>query len=321
MGFLARFFNPTTDSAGDITNPFESTVPEEFIKFESRSLLRSICFDSLARVTGIKPENIPMLYDSPSASGSPFGLVSLLVDAMMSKNDVYIVIKSGVLRAADSNERTMIDMDYSAKASSRVGWKFGFKEFNKMDRLELCLYLEKNAIEACEAGLNLSKSIGVKISKLREAVSLENESVAKAQAKVIVDAIKVGNPWYADSLDSIGCGEYDITPVKGVIEFVNTRKADIFSLPVAYFDGSQKASLSDSGDGTEKALNRGLHLFYMEHLKGVVDELFGRTAFDWQETAKVDSAVSLMRAFDMTETGYMDEKEKIALVRRYLGVI
>jgi hypothetical protein len=108
MGFFDKFFNPRVDDSGDITNPFESTISDDFLRSEARSLLRSICFDALARVRGIPTENVKMLYDSPSASDSPTGLVSLIVDAMMTKGKCFIVIKNGVIRAADAKEKELI---------------------------------------------------------------------------------------------------------------------------------------------------------------------------------------------------------------------
>lgn len=289
-----------------IDKPFQLNLADTvFVENEITGLYEKLLMDCYSRSNDLKES--PIYFDNCLASENNQGLISLLSDAMYKKTDLFLVLKSDVIRLADTEEKTKIAEDYKKTGKSSIGVYCSFKDFVKTDMLKVYYSMLFNVFDTTNTQMNISKSIQVKINKLRDLVSLSAKDSTVPQAKDLVDALKNGKGIMLDKDDEIAAIMTSLDPVKAGIELVNSKVASTIGMPLSYVNGELSAGLSSSGEGDSDMVERGLKPYFNSIWKPVVDKLM-----DSNITFKSDSWRTLepmLKYITVIETSDLIEKD------------
>lgn len=265
-------------------NPYLLALREtDYIRYEIESLYKKLLFDCLSRSEGIlkaktkstsqaaQEIDLSPYYDSVIVgdAGSK-GMVSLLANAMAEKKKISIVYADQIIRLATPDEEKLID---SGKPSKGVACDFS--NYLKSDILTVYFSLLYQAIISLNSHLKITKSLQVKISKLRELVGLKDARIANDQAKKLSAGLKDGKSVLIDELDSIESMKLDTEPASKAIELITSRVAGVIGMPVSYLNGQVATGLSAAGQGDELVIERGLQNIFNEVFKRVSDKVLG----------------------------------------------
>lgn len=321
LSFLFPTGTKTTElSLGEIF-PLKIIAQDTFIKQDVLSTFKKILRDVLAKTHGLNDEQSQAMNDSCVATDAAKGLVTLLSETMYNQTDIYIVYKNNVIRIADAEEKKQIEADYKKQASSKVGIYVSFKNYDAATRLKLYSALEFLSTCSIYAQSNLSKSVQVKIDKLRASVSLTDADAAIAQAQAIASALKAGNATLLDSGDAIVVPTVDTSAIEKALEFINAKRAEILGMPITWLEGVTASGLSNSGEADQRAVERGLKFYFDWIIRPVCYALFGvKVTFKTQDFRLLTSALEALRTFDMTSDSYLPQEKKIEIVARVFDI-
>lgn len=294
--------------------PF-SVVDTEFIKIDIVTTYTKILTDTVARVHGLSEVQKQTLWDSCVQTDANAGLISLLADAMAEKKEIFLVFKVGVLRKATSDEERQIKEDYKARSSSNVGAWISFKNYKRTDMLKIYSGFEYCVIASLNKNLNTSKALQIKIGKLRESVSLQDSAVAKSQAKTVATSLGKGRDVLLDSTDSIETATPDTSSSEKSMMFLDAKRAFYLGLPLAYIAGEQTAGLNTSGEADTRAVERGLHQYFVSILHPVLKAIFNvDTKFKSQDFRQITSSLDVLKTFDLVTDDYLDQAQKQEII-------
>lgn len=236
-------------------------------------LFRKILTDCYDRAADFPEKFTGALWDSVLSTKADKGLVSILADHMTRKTkDAYIKLDNGFVReVTDMQERALIDADPTGKQ----GIHLDFSHFHRATILLILTALAELILHNANAGLNLSKSILLKINLLRQTVADMNAEGALAQAKAIVSGIKEGKGALLDGEDTVELPKFDPEPMAQALEVLFGLMSLITGLPRAYVSGELTSGLNATGEADEQAIERGLRFYFNSIFKPVCDALFG----------------------------------------------
>lgn len=293
----------------------------DFVRQDVLSTLKKILRDTLAKTHGLSEEQSAAMNDSCVQTEAPKGLVTLLAEAMLDQQEIFIVYKKKVVRLADNEEKTQILADYKAKASSSVGIYVSFKNYDAARRLKLYSALEYLSTCSIFAQSNLSKSLQVKISSLRASISLADSEVAKTQASEIARSLKAGEATLLDKLDEIVVPTVDTSATEKALDFTNMKRAEILGMPVVWLEGATTNGMNASGEADERAVERGLMYYFDWIIQPICFALFAaKVTFKTQDFRLVESALNALRTFDLTSDSLLPRKAKLDIVARMFNI-
>jgi hypothetical protein len=287
MGFnvgnmLGGIFN--SEQIFFIDNPYLLTLTElNFVQYEIEAIYKKLLFDCLSRSEGlpkIKAKKVDKQSDDYDLSAyydsvifgeaGNLGLVSLVAKAMREQAKVYLVYDNDVIRIADEKEKGLIE-----NGKLKNGAACNFEDYQKTHILKFYFVLLYTAISALNTQMNVSKSIQIKISKLRDLVGVKDSSGIEKQAKKISAALKKGNSVLMDELDKIESMKLDTKPATEAMDIIISRLAAVIGMPVSYLNGVVATGLAATGQGDEMVVERGLQNMFNEVFKRVSDKLLG----------------------------------------------
>jgi hypothetical protein len=319
--YFSFFRSPTISSTEEmaINRIFPMELKENvFVKADIISTYRKILTDTVERVSGIPDDVVPMLWDNCLQNESQFGLISMLAEAMYSKRDLFIVVRSGIIREASNEERSLIKAAYEKGQVVKDAVFVSFKNYDKTDMLKIYSTLEYCSLASLHKNVNISKALQLKIKSLRATVSLSDEDVAKEQAKAIAKGLGDGKDVYMDSEDSIDTSSPDITPTEKAISFTDTKRAYILGFPISYISGIQTPGIGSTGESDMRAVERGLKQYFFEILSPILKALFGiaEPEFISQDFRAMTTNLEVLKTFDLVSDDYLSASSKQKIVAR-----
>lgn len=281
-----------------------------FSKVFVLELFRRILTDCYDKAADFPEKFQSALWDSVLSTKADKGLISILADHMTRKTkDAYIKLDNGFVReVTDTQEQALIDADPTGKN----GIKLDFSKFHRATILLILAALAELLLHNANAGLNLSKSILLKINKLRETVADMNAEGALAQAKAIEEGIRAGKGALLDGGDIVELPQFDPEPMEQALEVLFGLMSLITGLPRAYVAGELTSGLNATGDADEAAIERGLRFYFNSIFKPVCDALFGcnlvyKTS-NWRKFAQIAGQLPTL---EMTEIIPAEVKQKL----------
>lgn len=304
----------------ELPNIFPLPIAQDlFVEQDIKALYEKILIDTIERVQGINPKDHHLLFDNCTGSDNNKGLITMLVDAMYYKTDLFLVYNptTGVLREATITEREKIRIEYRDGAESPSGFYVSFKRYKKTDILRLYSALEYCLISALNKSLNISKSIKIKMSDLRASTSLIDSEEVIAQAKVIAQSLGDGKDVLVDVKDMIETTVPDLSAIDSGMDFLNQKRSFYLGLPKSYVAGQLAGGIGDSGNSDTKAIDRGLKAFYFSIVKPVIEDILEvETTFKAQDTTSLAQAISTYTAFEVGEDDLISRDEKRWILER-----
>lgn len=322
MSFFPWFNTTATSGQSSITLPdiFPLEVtPDFFTLADIKATYTKILTDVFERTFGIPEKISNLLWDNYVQNQSESGLISLLVNAMAEKRDLYLVyVKAvNVLRVADQTEQQQIRLDYSKTGESPLGVFVSFRTYRKTDMLRMYSALEYCVLASFHKTVNVSKAVQIKISKLRESVSLADADIGKNQAVEIANALKAGLDVYLDQSDEITTATPDTTATEKAITFLDSKRAFYLNLPISYISGLQTPGIGSTGEADTRAVERGLKQYYFSIVKPVVNTLFKvETGFKSQDFRQMGNALEALKTFELVDDEILPNDIKKEIVYR-----
>lgn len=305
-----------------------SIIEKDFVRVDVMTIFSKILTDVCERVSGLKDDQDLVLFDNCLMSSSQEGLITMLAEAMYNKTELFLVYDPGikVLRKAEGSEIALIRESYSKKADvvdlgGKKGVFISFKKFLVSDMVKLY-----SALEYCNAGslnkqMNIANSIMVKISKLRESVSLSDSEKAEAQALLIANALKEGRSVLLDAEDMIETGKADSEPATKSSAYVAQKMSFYLGLPASYILGEQTGGIGSTGENDMRAVERGLKKYYFSIIKPVFESIFEITPkYKSQDFRQVTSALETIKTFELTGEEYLTYDQKVDIVRNLFNI-
>lgn len=323
---LAEFFS--WGSGGGVADEMPDLFPlgidqKLFVETEIKNIYSKILTDVVERTEGLGEDNIALMWDNCLASESRYGLISLLSCAMLNKTDIFLVLdkSTGVLREATAAEQAIIKADYKAQAESSTGVYISFKDYCRTDMIRVYSCLEYCTVASLNKTMNLSKAVQIKINDLRGSVALIDAEKAKAQAKLIADALKAGKDCYMDAKDVIETAVPNIDPTKASMELLNQKRAFYLNMPASYITGELNSGLGDTGQADAKATERGLRGYFVSIIKPVCKALFGKElTFKSEDFLQLATNIEALKTFDLVSEEFMSAETKLELVNKLFGL-
>lgn len=322
LGFLSK--GGSSDSNSSLPDIFPLSVDSVvFIKSDIEATYTKILTDTLERTHGIPKDIVPMLWDNCVQNETQYGLVSLLVAAMVDQTDLFIVYKSSlkVLRKANSTEQTQIRQDYLTSGKSDLGVFISFRKYRRTDMLKIYSALEFCILTSLHKTVNISKAVQIKVDSLRATVSLADSGVAEGQARSIAEALKAGKDVYLDAKDTITTSTPDVSPTEKAIGFLDAKRAFYLDLPISYISGLQTAGISSTGEADTKAIERGLKQYYFAIIDPVLTALFEiDTDFKSQDFRQMSSSLEALKTFELVSDTILSLESKRDILCRMFDI-
>lgn len=315
-----------SSSAADETNAIAEIFPlslksDPFVKSDILQTYSKILTDVAERTHGLKEEQEPLLWDSAVATAANEGLITLLATAMTEQKELFLVLKSGVLRKATSEEEKKIREDYKARGESKAGVFVSFKDYQRTEMLRIYSAFEYCLLGSLNKTLNVAKSVQIKIEGLRQSVALADSAVAIAQGKSMAEAMRKGNDLLLDAKDIIDSAKPDTAPTEKAMLFLDSKRAFILGLPLSYVMGEQTAGIGSTGEADMRAVERGLRQYFVSIIRPVFEALFGvDVEFKSQDFRQISTALEVLKTFDLASNEHLSDQTKADIVARVFDI-
>lgn len=319
LNFFAKIFGNENE---ELPNLYPLAIQSEpFVEIDLQNIYSRILTDVLERTEGIKDEQIPLLWDNCVMSEAQLGLVSLVSKAMVRKEKLFLKYDASlkIIRKATQEEQGKIELAYK-KGNTKEGVYINFSEYKKSDMLKIYSALEYCVISSLNKQMNLSKAIQFKISDLRAGVSLVDKQAAKTQATEIAKGLSKGKDVSMDAKDAIETAKPDLTAASEAMDFIAQKQSFYLGLPATWITGVAPKGLGDSGEGDQKAVERGLKNYYYAIVRPIVEALFDvKLSFKSQDFTGITTALEVLKTFELTSERYISEENKQLFINTQFG--
>lgn len=286
----------------------------KFAEVFTFEIFRKILTDCYEHAADFPQGKEVALWDSVVFTQARRGLISILAYAMTHKEKLYLKLDEGYVRKATEAEKTEIDADPSGKKGLCVD----FTDFHRATIVLILASLVELLLKNANTALNISKSILLQISGLRENVANANTDEVIAQAKAIEQGLKNGTGGLLDAGDIVKLPTFDTNPMEQALDVLYGQMSFITGLPRAYISGELTTGLSTTGEADEKGIERGLTFYFNSIFKPVCDKLLGghlvfKTS-NWRKFAEIANLLPVLEATDMVQEDY-----KTKLIKEVFG--
>jgi hypothetical protein len=298
-------------------------LQSSFVEIDVRNTYARILTDALERTDGIPEEKQNLLWDNCLASEVQDGLVTLLAKAMTAKTDLFLVYVPAVnvLRKATAEETKQIRADYDKEGKSSTGIFITFKNYTRTDLVRFYSQMEYCTVAGLWKSSNISSAIQLKMSDLRSSTGLGDSGDVKAQAVALAAGLAKGRAVLIDGKDTIETATPDLTATNSAMEFISQKRSLYLGMPATYLLGDQSGGLGDSGKADSKAIDRGLKAYYFSIAKPVIEGLFEiKTTFKAEDFDGLDSALNMLKTFEITSDEYLSKDNKTELINKGFGL-
>ena len=326
MGIWDRFYNRAISGAtgASVAELYPlALLCKDFVKSDIKATYRKILTDCIERTHGIEDDLQKHLWDNCSVSEAPDGLISLIVEAMYNKADLFIYYEKSVnvMRKATSVEADRIRADYAKSGSSPIGAFLSFKNFDITEMLKIYSELEYGVLRGLHKSVNVSRAVQVKVSNMRSSVSVTDSELAIAQAGEIAEGLRRGNDVLMDKDDSIETTTPDVGPIEKAISFTDAKRAYYLNFPMSYISGIQTGGIGSTGEGDNRAIERGLKAFFYSIIKPALLAIFDISVeFKSTDFREMDTALEVAKTFELVSDSTLSKATKNAIISRVFNV-
>lgn len=324
MGLVQFFgFATSTESVGALPGLFDVTIPkDQFIKNDITAMFKKILTDVVQRTYGLNDDQSRAMWDNCLKSEANKGLISLLAEAMFAEDKLFLVYKEKVLRKADDAERQQIESDYKQKGSSSEGIYISFQGYTISTMLKQYSEMEYSVLNSLNKKMNVSNAIQFKMNQLRGSVGAVDKAQVESQAKNICDAMKCGKNVLMDGEDNIEMPTVEMESTKQAILFLDGKRSFFTGLPLAYINGQLTTGIGSTGQADAKAIDRGLHYYFISIIQPVCSALFGaKVTFKSEDMTSIDSGLEVIKTFELVQgSTFLSPEEQRSIVRRLFNL-
>lgn len=322
--------------------PFGERIAESvFVDYCLENIYRKILTDCYGKTKGIEVEHKKFYWDtavkSYGKSNADKGLITMLAKAMATKQDLYLVYKSDVLRNADNQESEFIREAFNneSRLNGQSPWQspgqspggqspwqspeqcpgywFSFREYTLSDILKVLYTFQYIILGSTYTNMNVAKAVQLKINDLRKLVSDNDKANPLKQGTDLVAALKEGKSVMLDAADKIEHAVVEMEPTDVAVKFINGMIAFYLNAPLSYVNGQLAQGISTTGESDGIAVERCLESFFNSVFKPVSDEIFKSditfVSDDWRKLGAVANIIPVIES-----TTLIDDEKKRKLV-------
>ncbi len=286
---LARLVGrANSDISLDQKYPFKTEVSADvFIRLKIEGLYKRILRDCIKRsIWDHKSKEIieRSFYDCFENSENNKGLVSYIASTMFSGGTKALVWRDGVLREATKAETNLIKKDYDLVSKSNQGIIINFKDY-ELTKILRHYYLQLYMVNMSRTtAVNVSASLKLQISNLREMINKADADSAIKQARAIVDALRNGDPVLLDANDRVeAMSSVNTDPLVVARDEIYSEITQETGLPFAYISGVATTGASVIGDADINRESEAIEPYFLSIWKPILTNLYGIKQVEYRQ--------------------------------------
>jgi co-chaperonin GroES (HSP10) len=317
--FFGKIFGSNQATEIELLAPFAMTVKKEaFCKVKTELLFKKILHRCYSRSEGATDKDkIASLFDSSEKSNAPKGLISLVANAMMEKQQMALIYEVGIVRKATTDEQKQIEADYKKSAKSTKGVLVNFKDYWLADLVQAYMAIVFDILSTMNTQVGLSKALQIKINALRGTVSAVGKDDPIEQAKAINKALNKGESVLLDKNDEVVSSKLDSETVKNAIALVNSLIATDLGVSLSFVNGELTTGMSATGEADANADEYGFQDYFNSIFKPTCDKLYGWNlqfmSDDWRWFGAMADKLIIVE-----NSGLLSDEQKLAFANRLI---
>lgn len=312
MGFLGfKNRGPATAEMTQLTCPYKLCMCErDFVRVKTLALLERIlkrCYHKTAGIDKKVYDKIAQsVFLSVESGAEQNGTIPLVARAMLDRQKIYLVYSEslGLVRKATSDEQRELTEAYKSNnnATGRLrdgkrGMVLNFANYDLVQLIKCYMTLIYAVMDSGNTQVNLSRSLQIKINKLRDNISVLTSDDAIKQSNNINDALKRGNSVLLDNLDNVIQTAVNADSTQKALDIFYSALAADIGLSMSFVSGVLTSGMSATGDADINYEENGIKDFWTTIWRPICIKLYGqeRVHFDtdrWRNlTARLQNLV------------------------------
>lgn len=269
--------------------PFKLGLEEKrFIESRTQVLYEKILKRCYHKTVGLDDDDgniASSVFLSVEYGAEKNGTIPLVARAMTQMRKIYLVYseKAGLTRVATLEEQLEIDRHYneyentmSRLDSGHYGMVLDFSKYELTRLIKCYMSLIYAVLDSANTQVNLSRSLQIKIDKLRENISVLTSGDAISQANKINDGLKAGNSVLLSNADEVIQTAINSESTAKAIEIFNTALASDLGLSLSFVSGALTSGMSATGDADINYEDHGIKDFWVTVWKPICIKLYDR---------------------------------------------
>lgn len=263
MGFLGfKNRGPATAEMTQLTCPYKLCMCErDFVRVKTLALLERIlkrCYHKTAGIDRKVFDKIAQsVFLSVESGAEQNGTIPLVARAMLDRQKIYLVYSEslGLVRKATSDEQRELTEAYKSNnnATGRLrdgkrGMVLNFANYDLVQLIKCYMTLIYAVMDSGNTQVNLSRSLQIKINKLRDNISVLTSDDAIKQSNNINDALKRGNSVLLDNLDNVIQTAVNADSTQKALDIFYSALAADIGLSMSFVSGVLTSGMSATGD-------------------------------------------------------------------------
>lgn len=312
MGFLGfKNRGPATAEMTQLTCPYKLCMCErDFVRVKTLALLERIlkrCYHKTAGIDRKAFDKVAQsVFLSVESGAEQNGTIPLVARAMLDRQKIYLVYSEslGLVRKATSDEQRELTEAYKSNnnATGRLrdgkrGMVLNFANYDLVQLIKCYMTLIYAVMDSGNTQVNLSRSLQIKINKLRDNISVLTSDDAIKQSNNINDALKRGNSVLLDNLDNVIQTAVNADSTQKALDIFYSALAADIGLSMSFVSGVLTSGMSATGDADINYEENGIKDFWTTIWRPICVKLYGaeRVYFDtdrWRNlTARLQNLV------------------------------
>lgn len=292
MAGFGFFKNSTPRTAEEtvLARPYKLSICErDFIQTRTIVLFEKIlkrCYHKTGGIPDKEANNIALsVFLSVENGAQKNGTIPLVAQAMANRQRIYLVYdaKISMVRKATLDEQQELTSQYVANNNALGTLKNGLRgmilDFTnyKLTALIRCyMSLIYAVMDSANTQVNLSRSLQIKINKLRDNISVLTSADATQQASKINSALKNGESVLLDNLDNVIQTAVNADSIKQALNIFYSALASDLGLSVSFVSGELTSGMSATGDADINYEEDGIKDFWVSIWRPICIRLYNQ---------------------------------------------
>ena len=281
---------PTTAEMTQLACPYKLCMCErDFVRVKTLALLERIlkrCYHKTAGIDRQVSDKIAQsVFLSVESGAEQNGTIPLVARAMLDRQKIYLVYSEslGLVRKATSDEQRELTEAYknNNNATGRLrdgkrGMVLNFANYDLVQLIKCYMTLIYAVMDSGNTQVNLSRSLQIKINKLRDNISVLTSDDAIKQSNNINDALKRGNSVLLDNLDNVIQTAVNADSTQKALDIFYSALAADIGLSMSFVSGVLTSGMSATGDADINYEENGIKDFWTTIWRPICVKLYGQ---------------------------------------------
>lgn len=331
LGFKNRA--PRTAEMTTLACPYKLCMCEgDFVRVKTLALLERILKRCYHKTVGINEnafDNIAQsVFLSVEGGAERNGTIPLVARAMLDRAKIYLVYAEnlGLVRRATTQEQQELDRKYKENnnATGKLdgglrGMMLNFMNYDLVLLIKCYMSMIYAVMDSGNTQVNLSRSLQIKINKLRDNISVLTSDDATSQANNINDALKRGNSVLLDNLDNVIQTAVNADSTQKALDIFYSALAADIGLSMSFVSGVLTSGMSATGDADINYEENGIKDFWTTIWRPICVKLYGQDRVRFNTDKWRNLTARLQNLVYVENSGLFTEQEKVEFAKSILS--